>query len=96
VFLDKVSETNALTVAYSLRNIFAPFVNYLTTALKETTIIAINAEYVVLQTMKGTDTDTAWDLCNKSTPPLDSVFLRVTKNNFFEFFYLAISVSADD
>lgn len=39
---------------YSLRNIFAPFVNYLTTALKETTIIAINAEYVVLQTMKGT------------------------------------------
>jgi hypothetical protein len=56
--VDKLLETNALTVAYSLRNIFAPFVNYLTTALKETTIIAINAEYVVLQTMKGTDTVT--------------------------------------
>jgi hypothetical protein len=49
---------NAVTVEYNLQNIFAPFVIYLMTALKEITITVISAEYVVLQTTKNTDTVT--------------------------------------
>jgi len=49
---------NARDAEYNLQNIFAQFVICLTTALKETTFTAINAEYVGLQTMRNTDTAT--------------------------------------
>jgi hypothetical protein len=47
---------NVVVAEYSLQNIFVPFVICLMIALRETTITAINAEYVALQTMRNTDT----------------------------------------
>ncbi len=49
---------NVVVAEYNLQNIFAPFAICLMIALREITIIAINAEYVVLQTMRNIDTVT--------------------------------------
>jgi hypothetical protein len=49
---------NVVVAEYSLQNIFAPFAIYSMTALRETTITVINAEYVGLQTTRNIDTAT--------------------------------------